>query len=198
MELEEMKTLWEEMSKEMEKQKILTNKLIIKMTQERYNSRLRKISVPETVGAVICFTIVLFIIFNFGKLDTWYLMVGGIFIITYLLVLPVFVLKSIYKMQNINVSKKNFKQTLIDFTQGKKRFFLIQKIGIYLNFILIIISLPVAGKLMDGKDIFMDSNVWFWYIPVMVLFLILFSRWGYRHYSKTTTSAENLLKELEE
>ena len=198
MELEEMKTLWEEMSKEMEKQKILTNKLIIKMTQERYNSRLRKISVPESVGAVFCFAIVLFIIFNFGKLDTWYLMVGGIFMITYLLVLPVFVLKSIYKMQNINVSKKNFKQTLIDFTKGKKRFLRIQKIGIYLNFILIIFSLPVAGKLMDGKDIFMDSNVWFWYIPVMVLFLILFSRWGYRYYSKTTTSAENLLKELEE
>ena len=36
MELEEMKVLWQEMSQQVEKQKSLTDKLIIEMTQQKY------------------------------------------------------------------------------------------------------------------------------------------------------------------
>ncbi|NND12077.1 MAG: hypothetical protein HKN96_12810, partial [Flavobacteriaceae bacterium] len=45
---------------------------------------------------------------------------------------------------------------------------------------------------------FLESgNIWFWYILGMLLFLIPFSIWGYKSYKKITSSAKNLLEELE-
>ncbi len=39
MELEEMKTLWEEMSLKVEKQQIVTDQLIMEMTQQKYKNK---------------------------------------------------------------------------------------------------------------------------------------------------------------
>lgn len=197
MELDEMRTLWDEMTIEVEKQKTLTDKLIIQMTQERYNSKLKSISIPETFGTIICFIAALYILMNFSKLDTWYLIVCGIFAIMYLILIPVKSLSSINQMKSINISDKNIAETLIDFTKGKKQFWLVQRIGFYLNFIFIIAILPVSGKIMSNKDLFLDNKLWYIYVPILVIFMLVFSKWGLKHYKKATESAENLLKDLE-
>ncbi len=198
MELEEMKTLWDKMSQDLEKQKKLTDKLITDMTQEQYNNRLRKISIPETIGAFICFGIAVMLLFYFGKLDTWYLKLSGIFSIIFYLLIPILSLRSIYKIKSINIAKNNYKQTLVDFARYKKHFLFIQKLAIYLSFLLMIVVLPVVVKIMDGRDLFIGGKLWIWYIPIMFIFLFFFSRWGYRCYSNLTTKAENILKELDE
>lgn len=198
MELEEMKTLWDEMSTEVEKQKTLTDKLIVQMTQERYYNKLRSISIPETIGSIICFAIALYILVNFHKLDTWYFLVCGVFTLAYFLVIPILVLKSIKKMRNVHIEGKNNKQLLTDFAKGRNQFFFIQKLSLVLSGGLTITTLVLAGKIMNDRDIFMENKaVWFWYIPVMVIFLFFFSRWGLKHYRNKTRQAENLLKELE-
>ena len=99
-------------------------------------------------------------------------------------------------MQKINISTSNYKQSLERFAKNKKRFVLIQKVSFYLNFVLVIVCLPVAAKLMNGKDLFLESKVWLWYVPIGFLFLYFFSKWVFRHYKKTTQSAEELLKDL--
>ena len=38
-----MKSLWNDMSQKVDQQKVLTDKLIIDMTQERYENKLRQI-----------------------------------------------------------------------------------------------------------------------------------------------------------
>ena len=101
-------------------------------------------------------------------------------------------------MKSANIAKNNYKQTIVDFTKGQKQFLLVQKSGIALGFILIVASLPVMSKVLGDKDIFvLGSNVWLWSIPVMAVFLFFFSRWGYKCYKSITTSAGNVLKELE-
>jgi len=199
MELEEMKIAWLEMSDQLEKQKVLTDKLIIDMTQERYKNKFAKISFYETIGAIICFVVALAIIINFRKLDTWYLIVCGIGSILYFLTLPTFVLRSIHRIKTLNLVKNSYKQILIDFTKRKKHMLFVQQLGISLNFILMIIFLPVAGKILSDKDIFITSNdIWYWYIPVMAIVLFFASRWGYRCYKSISNSAEATLTELEE
>lgn len=197
MELEELRSEWQEMSKEIEKQKILTDKLIIDMTQKEYKNKLKLISIPESIGTVICFAAALYIFINFSNLDNWYLQLSGVFTVLFCLVLPILSMRSVFGMQKINMSTSNYKQSLERFAKNKKQFVLIQKASFYLSFILVIVSLPVAAKLMNGKDLFLESKVWLWYIPFGFLFLYLFSKWVFKQYKKTTQSAEKLLKDLE-
>lgn len=198
MELEEMQALWDEMSEKVDKQKVLTDKVIIKMTQERYRNKISKISKYESIGAIICFMAAIGILINLSKLDTWYLLVSGLFTTAYLILIPVLVLRSIFRLKSVDILTNNLKQTIIDFTKRRKHFLFMQQVGIYLNFLLMFVSLPVIVKLMDGKDLFAsETDVWYWYIPIMAVFLILFSRWGYGHYNRMSESAGNILKELE-
>lgn len=198
MELDEMKSLWGELSRDVEKQKVLTDKLINQMIQQRYNTQIRRISVPETIGAVLCVIMALVVILNAAKLDTWYFQLCGGLAVLYLLLFPFSVLRSIGQMKNINLAEKSYKESLLDYTRAARRFIRIQKLGIIPNFIFTIIALPLAGKLMSDKDLFQQASVWYWYLPMMILFLVVFSRWGLGYYKKMTSKTEALLKELEE
>lgn len=192
-----MKNTWEEMSSEIDKQKKLTDKLIMMMTKEKFNKTLRRISISETIGTVICYIMVFLILLNFEKLNTWYLQLSGVISIAILTILPILSLRSIKKMNTVNISKNNIKQTLIDFNKGKQQFKNVQKLGFYMSFIMLIISLPVAGKLMNNKDLFLDNKVWMWYIPFAVIGLYLFAKWVFKYYMSSTSEAEKILKELD-
>lgn len=199
MEIEEMKTLWEEMSQKVDEQKILTDKLIINMTQERYTNRFNKILIYESIGAVVCFASAIFLIFNLEKLDTWYLMTSGIITLISLLVLPVLVLRSIKRIKHLDLTKNNFKETIIDFYRSKKELLFTQRISLYLSFVLVLVILPVTSKILKNKDLFAKENndkLWI-YIPILFIFLLFFTRWAYKSYKNVTTSAEKVLKELE-
>ena len=199
MELEEMQATWTQMSQELEKQKILTNDLIMKMTQQRYQNKIGIISKYEGLGAIICFVAAFLLIPQLQKMDTWYLMVSGVFTVAYLILLPVAVLRTIYKLKTIDVLKNTYREILVMYAKRKKQFLQTQQLGIVLNFVLLAVSLPVVFKVFKDKDLFIDdSNILFWYVPIMVVFLFLFSRWGFGKYKNIVLSANYILEELED
>ncbi len=200
MELEEMKTLWREMSVQIDEQKQLTDALIMDMTQQKYTQKFGKITTYETVGAVICFTIALFLIINFNRLDTWYLISCGIFTLGYLITLPILVLRSLKSIKSIHIGRNSYKESIIGFAKAKKHLLLIQKLGIYCNFILFLTCIPVASKLLGNKDIFLTGgSLWkYGFILITTIVMIFVSKWGYRCYKNMINSAENILKELED
>lgn len=197
MEIEELQAVWSEMSLQLEKQNKLTNKIIMQMTQERYSNKFSKVSTYETMGAVVCFTMAVYLLIHFSKLETWYQITSGIFTIAILLVLPIMVLRALNHMKRINIHDSNFTDTIVNYTKAKNQLLLTQRIGIYVSFVLLFASLPVFGKIIGDKDILIDHGVLFWYFPIMGIFLFLFTRWGYKCYKGITNSAENILKELE-
>ncbi|MFS4491874.1 hypothetical protein [Maribacter sp. 2308TA10-17] len=199
MEIEEMQALWSEMSDQLEHQKKLTDKIIIDMTQERYSNKFRTLSNYEKVGAVICVGIGLYILVNFGKLDTWYLQACGVFTLAVLFILPVLVLNALKKIRNLNITNKNYKETLLNYEQAKQNLLKLQKTGIFLSFILMFAVSGVFAKVWSNKDFFMiERNFWANFsIVFAVLFAVACSYWGYRAYNRVTSSAENILKELE-
>lgn len=197
MELQEMQALWSEMSKELEQQKKLTNELIMKMTQQKYTGKFQKISMYETIGAGICFAAALYLIANFGKLEVWYLQLCGAFSILFLLLLPVLTLRSLNRIKQINVAERSFKETIVHFAKAKRQLLLLQRVGIYLSFLLMFTMLPVASKIGGGKDLFQETQIWYVYLPIMAIFLFFFARWGYGCYKNITNSAENVLGEME-
>src|SRR6056297_2570482 len=133
MELEELQATWSEMSQELEKQKKLTNEIILKMTQDRYRKKFSKLRNLETVGAMICYLWVVFFLFNFGKLDTWYLQICGVLTIAFLIILPTLVLKSLKKIQNLDILNGSYKKNLVIYIKEKNKLLKIQQMGIYLS-----------------------------------------------------------------
>jgi hypothetical protein len=200
MELEKMKTLWQEMSEQIEEQKQLTDTLIMDMTQQKYTQKFNKITTYESIGAAICFITAILILVNFKKLDTWYLAGCGIFTLSYLLTLPILVLRSLKTIRSINISSASYKESIVGFAKAKKQLLLIQKLGMYVNFILFLAIIPVTSKLMGDKDIFMTGgSLWkYGFIAIVAIAMIFVSRWGYGCYKNITNSAENILKELED
>ncbi|MBT8188541.1 MAG: hypothetical protein KJO73_12695 [Croceitalea sp.] len=197
MELDELQTIWQNMSTELEQQKKLTNTLIMEMTQQKYKNKFSKLKTYETIGGVICFAAAIYLIFNFGKLDTWYLSLSGIFAIAFLVILPILTLGTLNSISGLKLQEKNYSETIISYQKQKKRLLIIQQAGIFCSFLFMLVSLPVASKILKDKDLFVDGQNLLWYIPIMTIFLLFFARWGYGCYKSITTSAENLLTELE-
>jgi hypothetical protein len=197
MDLEEIQTIWSEMSDQLEQQKKLTNEIIMKMTQDRYSNKFDKITFYETIGAIICFLAAIYFLVNIHKLDTWYLLACGIFTIAFLIILPVITLGLLGKIKRMNIVKNSFKETIVGYTKAKNQLLLMQRVGIYLSFVLMFTCLPLFSKIMKNKDLFLQSKIWLIYLPIMAIFFFFFARWGYKCYKNITNSAENILKELE-
>jgi hypothetical protein len=196
MELEEMKTLWNEMSAEIEKQKKLTDTLVIKMTQLNYRNKLNKIWIPEVMASFFCLAGALFVLLNVRHLNTWYLLICGIISVLIMLITPVLSIRAIRKMRSANISANSFKQSLSEYSKAKIQFVSRQKLSFYLAAILVLTFTPVAGEIIAGKDLFTKINIW----PVYAIafpFVYLFARWTFKSYMKTIADAENILKELE-
>lgn len=195
MELEEMRSLWVEMSVEMEKQKKLTNKLIIKMTRVNYKNKLSKLYIPEAIGAAVCLSGLLFLLVNFNKLNTWYLTACGIAAALILFLLPILSIRAIRNMKSVNITANSYKQALLHYSKGKLQFVFVQKLSVYCNSVLMLTMLPVMAMIINGMDIFKNSDLWYGYVIVFP-FLYYFATWVSEKYTKTTTDAENILKEL--
>ena len=199
MELEEMKSLWTQMSAQLDEQKSLTQKLIVGMTQQRYSARFDKLFRIEATAAIVCLVGALYVVLNFGQLDSWYYQLIGVFTLLGLVGLPLIVLSSIQHMRGFDIAARNYKDTLVEYARRKQRFLLIQRASTGVSLMLALIVLPLASKLIKGEDFFAQShNIFLWvFIGAEMIALIFFARWGYRCYKSISQSAENTLLELE-
>ncbi len=197
MEIKDLESLWSEMDRELENQKKLTKSLIMEMTQQKYSNKFQRISVFETIGGIICILAGVFIMTQFSELDTWYLQLCGVITILILFVLPVLTLRSLYRVQSIQITDKAVSETIAGYVKAKNHLLYLQRLGIYLSVVLMLTILPVASKISNGKDLFQESTAWFLYVAVMAVFLFFFARWGYGCYKNITNSAEDLLRQME-
>ncbi len=196
MELEEMKNLWQEMSAGLQSQQKINDDLILRMTKMEYRKKLNNIFLPEAISTVISFAGVIGVLFYFQKLDTWYLLSCGIVSVLILVLLPVLSLRAICRMRSLNVSKNNLKESLLRYSKGRMQFVWVQKMSFYLGALLLVFFLPVAGKLISGKDFFTETHIWIWY-AIMFPFFYGFARPVYKYYLRASADAENILKELD-
>ncbi len=201
MELEEMQSIWSELSGQLEKQKKLTDKMIIMMTQDKFRSKINKIAYPELLGTIICFGSAILILMNLNKLDNWYNMISGIVSLLILIILPILSLTSINRMRKVEIATNNYKETLLSYAKRKKQFQTVTKWGYYLGFILMFTIMPITTKILNNKDLFSETKrVWPFLIaiPLAIVFFIVFSKWVMKFYNKNINSAESLIKELED
>lgn len=195
MELEEMRAEWNKLSTKVEKQEKLTEEVIEKLVKYKYRTGLKRISIPEYVGTLICYVAAAWLIINFGKLDGGIYQFFGAVIILLLFTLPVISLKSVTGMNRLRIATGTYAETIRDFAKQKIRFQKLQKINVSLALGLFVISLPVLANI-QGKDINAIPNFWVFF-PMSILLILMFSWWVLSNYNNALREAEEMLKELD-
>lgn len=194
MELEEMKTTWEQLSKRVEKQEILNQQIINKMTKEQYQSNLKKIALPEFVGTIICYMGAAYLAVNIPKLDeTLMQFFGGIAIIL-LLILPVISLQSIRAMRKVNPTSHTYFEAIQVFGEQKLKFQKLQILNVSLGMFLMLIGVPVLLAI-QGKSLNPTPLFWMLFFPIGVGFFLGFAYWVLKYYNKALKATEKMLAE---
>lgn len=200
MELKELKSLWDEMSKRIEKIEITNKEMIMEITQVKYRNKFKTITKYESFGAVVCYIIALFLMLNFYKLNTWYLMLMGLVAMLFLTIIPYLTLNYLRKLSNLDLANQNYKEVLVEYKKLKNKLLYIQKFGPMASVFMIFISIPIADKILNNEDIFskgVDTRT----ILILVfctLLVVVVAQWGYGWYQKITKSAENLISDLDQ
>ena len=199
MELEELQSAWVQMSEELNHQKKLTNQLILDMTKQKYQNKFSTITKYESIGAVVCFAVAFFVLLNFGKLDTWYLIVCGIFTLSFLIILPILVLSTLKKIKHIDILKGSYKENLSTYLKTKNRLLKLQQIGILVGFVGLVFIVPVTSKIISNKNVFLTGLKTEQYVIFAITLVIVafICNWAYKGYQKITQSAQELIQELE-
>lgn len=197
MELDDLKNDWESATNKAQKPNILTSKMIIKMTQKKYESKIRKIKYPELTGGIICILGLSFIVFNFNKLDTPFLQSIGVVTILLLLIIPALSYLSLTSLPSANNFDKPHIEIIQNFAKQKLRFSKYQKVNAFLNYLLLVTIIILLPKFFSGKDITFAKSFWLFTFPIGYIFLIFFSKRVKKYYNNSLTQAGELLKEVE-
>lgn len=195
MELDEMKNLWQGLSKKVENQELLTKKSIEKVTEQKYHSKLNKIRYSEIIGAIICYLGAIFIIMNFIKIDSFAEQAFAVIAIGLLFTLPIISLISLRSMQKLQISSKPYLDTLNEFGKRKIKFQRFQKLNVSLGLFLIIIAIPVLSAI-KGFDLSKTEHFWTLTFPISVIAFLGFAIWVLRSYNKSLEDTEKLLSEI--
>ncbi|SNR46800.1 hypothetical protein SAMN04488009_1975 [Maribacter sedimenticola] len=199
MELEELQSAWVQMGNELERQKKLTNTIILNMTKEKYQNKFKSALTLETIGAVVCFALALLFLYKFNVLDTWYLRLCGILTIGYMVIFPILVLDALRRIKNLDLLNGSYKANLTHYLKSKNRLLRLQQIAMGIGMAGMVFILPTFSKISSGKDIFMEglrSTQWI-FLTITLVITLIFCLWGYRGYMRLTKSAQEILKELD-
>ena len=199
MELAELQETWSKLDKKVESQKTITDKMVMDVVKIKHNNKIRAILKYEGAGTVVLFLGLIIVIWNIHLFDTLPLQICAVFSIIVMTLLPILSLTSVYRMNHIDMAKRNYKETIIEFTKRRTHFLMVQKWGMVLSGIFMFTVIPITLKIVKGKDFFAgESNNLLWFIPIALIAFFFFARWGYGCYVKITADAQDILKELED
>lgn len=197
MELEEMQAAWNDLSTELKNQKLITNELIMKMTQEKYTNTWNHVRNFEIFGTLICYGALLYLLFNFYKLDTIPLQLSGVLCIITMAVLPLLSLKTIRGMKQVNVTQKTLKENITLYNKRKRQFINFQKLNIIMSFIFMLVVIPVSAQLFNGEDLFANFDKKLLVVlPIMFVFFIGLIWFVIRTYKRVLKKSDGILDEL--
>lgn len=191
-----MKAAWTNLSQELEQQKQLTHDVILKMTQEKSNSRLGRIMVTEGIGMIACMAGLVFLISKAGKLqEHWSAMVGGIGLFLILILGITFGFRIIKQARSINLLENSYTEVIERFNRFRMLMRSLKKLSIWTNILGVFFVLPVTTQLSLGKNVFevegIGIGLLFAAVLVpLVLYLIM------RFYASNVSAVKKALNEL--
>lgn len=198
MELEEMKSLWEELSHKVEQQEKIQKKVLMQLTQNNYRKRLNAIRIPEMLGSIICLAYAAYFILNFSKLTVLINQIFAAFDILFLVTLPIASLLAIRNLNKLDIIQAPTALVMEKFLKRKIQFLNVQKFGLIFSGIFLISALPPLAEMAGKTDIIQQTYFWLTYVPAGLLFIFFFGRWGIKKYQKVIKDSEEMIQGLED
>jgi hypothetical protein len=159
MDLEEMKNTWVQLTSEMETQKKLTNKLILKMAHQKSSRSISNLKRFEMLGGLLMGVLLI--------IGTGYFLVTGAFqsvplIICAIVSMALFVFSVslsfifILSMFKINLLENTIEKSQKYFKEFKETYKFNQAFGKYSTIPTMLLFIPVVLKISNDIDIFLD------------------------------------------
>jgi len=198
MEIDELKSGWENGNNSPANQSSLTAKMIDQMIQAKYNSKLNKIRYPEIGGGLVCALAIVFIACNFNQLDTAVTKSMGAIAIVLLLLLPILSFLSLSKLNLESAVSESHIDVLQQFAIDRLRFQRYQKMNVTLCYLLMVAVIILLPKFFYGKDVVINKAFWMYAFFFGYIFLLVFSKMISRFYGKSWNQAQELIREIKE
>jgi len=197
MEIDDLKDTWDQLNNQVKKGKDLNPEVMNQFTKARYNRGLKKIIYPEIIGLIICLLGATYIEFNFNKLDTIFFQATGIAAVVVLFTLSVISLVSIRRLDGTGDVSIPYAAALKIFAMKKMQFLRLQRINLTLSYLLLVAIIILLPKLFGTRNLISDNPyLWTFSFTIGYIFLLFFSKWVFKSYSKTLQQTEELLEEL--
>ncbi len=198
MELEEMKSIWGELSGKVENQEKIKKEELMKMTKKKYHNSLGTIYFPEILGAVICFAYAGFFVFQIDKLEIFANQLFAVFNTVLMIVLPIISLVMLYRFSRLNISDNSPMELLEKFKKDKQFYRDFQIVTAVLSGLFAMTVLPPLAELMGKVDMVSNPNFWMIYVPIGVICVFFFGRWTVKKYTRALDKAQEVIEGIEE
>ncbi|HSF54926.1 MAG TPA: hypothetical protein VLA71_14320 [Algoriphagus sp.] len=194
MELDEMKTLWEDLSGKVENLEKIKKEELMKMTEKKYQNRLSSIYLPEILGSVICFVYAGFFVFQIGKLELPINQILAVFNTTIMVILPIISLWSLARLNGLKITDESPSVLVEKFKKEKTFFWKFQRFNLMLSGLFAISILPPLAELFGKKDLILQPTFWLVYVPVGLICIYVFGRLTFRKYDRSLKEAQQLIE----
>lgn len=196
MELEEMKSRWQDLSVKVERQERIQKDILLEMTKTRFKRKLDGIRLPELLGTLISLAYAAYLVFNFGKIDLWFNQIFAVANVLFFVILPLASLMAIRRMNSLQINHLAMTEMLGEFQRAKRNFWRVQQAAVWLSGVIVLTLVPVLGDIQDKMDRFLEAEFWMIYIPMALAFLFFFSRYVLGKYRRIMNQSEDILQEV--
>ncbi len=197
MELDEMKTLWADVSLRVEKQDKIQKELLIEITKQKFRKKLNTVRISEILGSLVCIGYAMYLLSHFSEFELWYNQIFALISIFIMIALPTASLTAIKGMRNVRIDSETPSTILNTFIKNKIRFEKVHRYGMIAGGVVMITILPPLAELRGSLAKISSPMFWVIYIPVCLVLMIFLSRWVLKKYKGVIDSSEKMLKELE-
>ena len=197
MELDEMKTLWADVSLRVEKQDKIQKELLIEITKKKFRKKLNTVRISEILGSLVCIGYAMYLLSHFSEFELWYNQIFALISIFIMIALPTASLTAIKGMRNVRIDSETPSTILNTFIKNKIRFEKVHRYGMIAGGVVMITILPPLAELRGSLAKISSPMFWVIYIPVCLVLMIFLSRWVLKKYKGVIDSSEKMLKELE-
>lgn len=198
MDLEQMKSLWQQQEQEIKHNRMLNEKIISTMLKEKSATSIRKMSGAEYLGAGLCAMLVIIFLLMAGRIEGTAIIVCYIFSLLFIVASLVF---SLYKVNYL--SRTDLGKPVAETTKRIQQFRLLivkERLWSLILFpALILCVLAVVTYWIEGNNIFDNFSMYLPKIIIGVLAGIPIALVVYRRvYMNSIRQVNDSLKELEE
>jgi len=195
MELEEMKSRWQDLSVKVERQERIQKDILLEMTKTRFKRKLDGIRLPELLGTLISLAYAAYLVFNFGKIDLWFNQIFAVANVLFFVILPLASLMALRRMNALQINHLAMTEMVGEFQLAKRNFWRVQQLAVWLSGVIVLTLVPVLGDIQDKMDRFLEVEFWMIYIPLALAFLFFFSRYVLGKYRRIMNQSEDILRE---